>query len=432
MDKVDLLTILKSEVKPALGCTGPISVALATTAAKDVIGGVPERIELIVDKDTYKNSISVATPNTPYYGIVEPACIAVMFGVSAYGLEVLKDVPGDVDWASIEEFALKNCQVTIRKDKGMGVYIDARVFTDKGIGHALVAQKHDKIVLLEANGVVQYEDDTYSDADTGFEARYPIRGYRVKDLVMFAQTVPAEELSFLKEALDYNSALTQAGFEKRMGSGFGCGLQTLGSGSYIYKAKAMAAAASDARMAGEPLPAMSCASSGNVGITASVPLICVAEEFGASEEQLLRATTLSYLLTIYGKSLIGRLSPMCACAMVASIGISAAACYLMGGSFEQICNAIGNVVGSTGGVLCDGAKFGCALKLAFGVGSAIESAELAMHDVCIPANTGIVGSDADDTLALLGKIASQGMLDAGVIMCDAFIERETRFNFLTR
>ena len=424
--RTELLLILKDEVRPALGCTGPISVALAAAAAKDAVGGELEKLELIVDRDTYKNSISVATPNTPYYGVLEPAVVAAMYGNSSYGLEVLRDVAHDLDREKVEEFAKNNTTVSINwEQQVMGVYIEAYAHTDQGVGHAIVAQRHDRIVLMEANGTVQINDLDYKSDDLNFEQKHPIREYVVRDFYDFVCEVPCEEITFLKEALEINYALARAGLDEGLGSRFGEGFSKIGTDSYIIRAKALASAAADARMSGKPLPAMSCASSGNVGITASVPLIPVSEHFHADEEKLVRALALSYLLTIYGKSHIGRLSPMCACAMVASIGVGAASCYLMGGSYDEIDATISNIVGATGGVLCDGAKFGCALKLAFGIGNAIESAELAMAGKSIATYDGLVGSNADETLAVLGRIASRGMLEADVIMCKEFINRNS-------
>lgn len=190
------------------------------------------------------------------------------------------------------------------------------------------------------------------------------------------------------------------------------------------RAKALAAAASDARMAGVPMSAMSCGGSGNVGITASVPLMEIARDQGSDNERLLRAVALSYLLTIMGKAHIGRLSPICACAIVASMGIAGGSCYLMGGNAAQVEHAVDNLIGSIGGVLCDGAKYGCALKLAAGVGVGLESAMLALRDVFIPAGNGVVGKTADDTLALLGTLASPGMLREDELLCRAMMERE--------
>ena len=425
--KRELLEILKSDVKPAQGCTGPISVIFAASVARGAVGGELKELRVIMDRDTYKNSISVATPNTPYMGVLEPAVVGAIYGKPEYRLEVIKDLK-DWDMAYVDRFAQEHTTLEINWDrKGMGLYIEVFAETDKGTGHAIVARTHDGVVLKEANGVALECDESFNDQDYSFEQKKPIRSYSIQDFYEFANEVPLADIAFLRDALKANYELAQAGLKgEGLGARFGIGFQKLDSASMIGQAKVLAAAAADARMSGEPLSAMSCGGSGNVGITASVPLIAVAEREGKSEEVLLRALALSYLLTISGKAHIGRLSPMCACAMVASIGIGAGTCYLLGSGCQAIEDTIGNLVGATGGVLCDGAKYGCALKLANAAGSAIECAQLAVAGVKIPRRDGLVGDTGDDTLALLGRIASQGMLYTDELMCREIIKRENK------
>ena len=424
--KHELLNLLKEDVKPALGCTGPISVVFAASVAVSAVGGTLQELRVLMDRDTYKNSISVATPGTPYMGVLEPAVLGALYGKAEYGLEVLRDLK-EFDQAYVDSFAREHTQVEILWDRhGMGLYIEVFATTDQGEGHAIVAKTHDGVVLQEANGQILQKDESYCPDDTAFEEKKPIRAYTVRDLYDFVTQVPAQELSFLREAFDINMQLTEAGLTEGMGARFGQGFAKLGGDSVYMRAKILAAAAADARMSGKPLSAMSCGGSGNVGITASVPLVAVADGYGRSEEELLRALALSYLLTIMGKAHIGRLSAMCACAMVASLGIAAGSCLLMGGSFEQVEYAIGNLVGSIGGVLCDGAKYGCAMKLATGAGIAIECAQLAVQGIHIPQLDGLVGTSADETLGLLGRIASRSMLDTDQYMCKEIIRREGR------
>ncbi|MFA6008098.1 MAG: L-serine ammonia-lyase, iron-sulfur-dependent, subunit alpha [Candidatus Shapirobacteria bacterium] len=421
----ELCEILKSEVKPALGCTGPISAAFAASAAKSVIGGTPLHISILVDKDTYKNSISVATPGTPFWGTKNPTVLGAFYGKPELGLEVIRDAH-DADFTTIEAFARDHCDLDIKWDmKSLGIHIDVRVDTEQGYGRAIVANEHDRIVLLETNGRIIRREENLSQEISEFERKRPIRSHTMKELYEFSRNVDLGEIQFLKEVLDCNLALARYGLDTKAGAGFGLAILELKGYAPYLRAKALAAAASDARMSGAPLPAMSCAGSGNVGISASVPLSAIAEGHGISEEGLLRALAFSYLLTILGKAHIGRLSPICACAMAASIGIGAGTCMMLGGSFEQVEYTIANIVGSTGGVLCDGAKFGCAYKLASAIGLAIESAELALMNVHIPALDGIVCASGDQTLAMLGRIASVGMLGADEYMSRELIGRET-------
>ena len=193
-------------------------------------------------------------------------------------------------------------------------------------------------------------------------------------------------------------------------------------GNLLNKIKAYTAAASDARMAGENLPAMSCASSGNVGITASVSLAMFAEENNLSKENMLRAVALSFLITIYVKNHIGRLSPMCACAIAASLGVAAGTAFLLEETNEKIDSTITNVIGSLGGILCDGAKNGCALKLSMAIGVAIESAYLSKYSASIAQGEGLVQKNADESIRILGKIAREGMREADIVLCKEIID----------
>lgn len=421
---MELLEILRSEVKPALGCTGPISVAFAAAAAKDAVGGTPKSVRVLMDKDTYKNSIAVVTPGTSFMGVLEPSVVGAFYGESKLGMEVLANMK-DPDEDFIRKFAKEHASVEIIWSyKGMGVLIEAYVETENGTGHVVVANAHDRIVLLEANGKVLQKDETYDPNDLSFETKGPIRDYTVKDFYEFAKTVSIADVPFIEKAIDLNVALAEAGKNEQMGGKFGIGLGQLEGNQMYLKAKALAAAASDARMSGKSLSAMSCAKSGNVGIAASLPLVAVAEGLGKSREDLVRAVCLSYLMTIYVKNHIGRLSAMCACAIAASIGVGAGTAMLLGDGPEQIGMTVKNLIGSIGGILCDGAKFGCAMKLSSAAGIAIESAELAHMGISIPDRDGIVCTNADETIAMLGRIAAKGMLYTDEYMCKEIIDRE--------
>lgn len=422
--KKELLPILRAEVAPALGCTGPISVAFAGAAARQAVGGTPKHVKLLSDMNTYKNSIAVVTPGTSFMGVLEPTCVGAFYGDAALGLEVLKTMDG-LDEDFIRNFAKQHAEVDIKWDyHGMGIYIDVEVETENGVGRVVVAQAHDRIVLREVNGRVLYQDPTFDLNDQAFDGRAPIRDFCIRDFYDFAREVPLADIAFLNEAIDLNTALAQAGLEEKMGSAFGVNLGKLHGERGYLRAKSLAAAASDARMSGANLSAMSCAKSGNVGIAASVPLVALAEELGKSREELLRAICLSYLMTIYLKSHIGRLSAMCACAIAASLGVGAGYCLLLELPYACVEMTVSNIVGSIGGTLCDGAKFGCAMKLATAAGVAIESVRLAELGSAIPDGNGLVCYSADETIAMLGRIAAPGMVSANEYMAHEIINRE--------
>lgn len=420
----EILAILRKEVKPALGCTGPTSVSFAVSAAREAVGGRPKSVKVLVDRDTYKNSVAVGIPGTSERGLDIAAALGAINGDAKAGLEVLKNIkPEDEDLA--KQFSLECTKVEIKWDyDAVGLFIEAFVETERGIGHAIVVKTHTNLILQEANGKVIYqvrEEDRETVLDSSAD---PIRKYTVKDFYDFSREVGIKELEFIDEAVEMNRKLALAGLNNNLGACFGAAFNNFQGNPIYLKAKALTAAASDARMAGEDLPAMSCASSGNVGITASLPLLVLSEELKKDKEELLRAVALSFLLTIYLKSHIGRLSAMCACAIAASLGVTAGSVYLLGGDYRQVEMAIQNVVGSICGIICDGAKLGCALKLSMAAGVAIESAYLAIKDVAIPARDGLVFDTADETIAAVGKIAVKGMIDTDKVVCQLIINRE--------
>lgn len=414
---------MKRDVKPAMGCTGPVSVIYAAAAAREAIGGELRALRLRVDKDTYKNSLAVLTPGTPYMGIRDPAILGALYGKSAYGLEVIRDLGVSWDPALVASYANKTEIEILWDQKRLGIYIDVCAQTDKGVGRAVVAREHDALVLLAAGDTVLQKDARFDPDDMAFEQEKPINRYSIRELYDFACRVPAADIAFLQDAVEKNMRLARAGLAEKCGAGFGPGFAAMGD-SLSLRMKAMAAAASDARMGGKPLSAMSCGGSGNVGITACVPLAVLAEELEKTGEPLHRAICLSYLLAIRGKAAIGRLSPMCACAIAASMGVAAGAVMLYGGTYTAVDGAIRNLLGSMGGVLCDGAKFGCAYKLANGAGTALDSALLALNGVSIPAGDGVVCASAEETLALVGRLAGEGMLEEDELLCLEMLKRE--------
>lgn len=420
----ELLSILKSEVKPALGCTGPTSVSYAVSVAKDAVGGMTKHVKINVDRDTYKNSISVGIPGTSKKGLVIAAALGAVCGDSKLGLEVLKNVTSEQEeYAQI--FAESSVELNICWElEEVGLFIEAYVETENGIGHSIIVRTHTNVVLIEANGELIYKQEAANSKTSSIEVDAPIKKFKIEDLYNFSKNTSLESIIFLKDALEMNMNLSQAGFKEGTGGRFGIGFNSFKGDRAYIRAKSLAAAASDARMAGDNIPAMSCASSGNVGITASVPFLPICEEYGKSEEEMIRAICLSFLLTIYIKSQIGRLSAMCSCAIAAGVGVAAGTAYLLGDSYEKVEMAINNIVGSLGGVLCDGAKLGCAMKLSTAVGVAIESAYLAVEGISIPRRDGLVSDTADDTLMLLGKIAREGMVNTDIVMCKAIIDRE--------
>lgn len=421
----ELLEILKKEVKPALGCTAPVAIAFAAAAARNAVGGEPERVFVRMDKDTYKNTLAVGIPGTSLRGNEISAALGALAGDASAGMEVLKKItPADEKKAS---GFLENTQVEICwEKKGVGLWIEAAVKTSAGTGKAVLSKTHTNIVFLEENGRTVI--DTGENDSRGIAPDYSkdeIRKFTLSDLFDFSMGIDLEEIAFLSGGLEMNLRLAEAGLQDGIGAGFGRGFASLGGNSMVMRAKSLTAAASDARMAGYPLPAMCCATSGNVGITAMLPLFAMAEHTGNEKSEILvRAVAFSCLLTILMKSHIGRLSALCACAIAAGIGVAGGASILLGGDKGCAERAIRNISGALTGVVCDGAKYGCALKLSSAAGLAIESAQFAEKGIVIPGGDGLVCDTGDETMAIIGRVAREGMVTTSDVMAKIIIERE--------
>ncbi len=420
---VELRDILKSEIKPALGCTGPTCISYVVAVARDMVGGNPKHVKLVMDRTNGAKNCDVGIPGTTFLGVNIAAALGALCADASAGLENLHNVT-PTDEVDAARFAKENVDVEIDwQHERVGLYVDATVETDNGVGRAIISQTHLNVVYKERNGETVFGTQVLKRDDSEDETAAPIRKYLLRDFLEFAENVPFEEIAFLQDAVDMNTLLAETGISERLGVGFGYAFSNLTNDTLISYAKALTAAASDARMCGKDMPAMSCATSGNVGITASLPLVAVAKIKNIKSEKLLRALALSYLLTIFGKNHIGRLSAMCACAVTASVGVAAGTVLLLDGTYDQIDHAIMNTIASVFGIVCDGARVTCAYKLANAVGIAIESALFAIAGVNVPTGQGVISRNADETIAMMGRFAREGMVDMDKALCKVMFER---------
>ncbi|KAF5063325.1 hypothetical protein DSECCO2_295840 [anaerobic digester metagenome] len=426
MHQKELLAILQKEVVPALGCTGPTAVSYVAAEAATAVGGTPIKVEVKVDRHIGTKNSDVGIPGTSVVGLPMAAALGALAGDAAAGLNVLHNVtPAD------EKTALafsKSGAVIVEPDletEILGLFMDCTVTTDKGVGRAVVVKTHTNLVYREANGQVQV-DIPYDRIASMNETHDAMAHYKLADFYDFATQIPLENIQFLSQAVDMNKALAAASLSgKAKGAGFGLSMmKRCEKGDVIRKAKALTAAGAETRMVGYSLPAMSCATSGNVGITASLPLISLAEDLGASEEALLRALALSFLMTICVKNRIGRVSSMCACVTAASQGIAAGAALLLGGDLACVDSAINNTLVNIFGVVCDGARVACALKLSSAAGIALECAMMAKDGAVTPANEGVVGKNADDSLNFMGDFAQHGLAGSDLALCRALYQKQ--------
>ena len=409
MDTHVIISLLKEEIRPALGVTEPSAVALACAAAYRYLGGDIEHIALVMDPGVFKNAYSCAVPGTGETGIEMAALLGVLCGDPELGLEVLRPV-GSAHVTRARELKEKGIVDIDVTGESPGIYIEATVTAGTDEARVVIQGRHDAVVEIEVNG----ETVLRNRGENGEAPQpYDIHTLSLGEMISFADTVPLSDLGCISEAIAMNTALAEAG-RGGAGMGLGRGMERLeASGTLgddiVTHAQRLTACAVDARMGGMPHPAMSVCGSGDHGIIAVLPLVAAAGRKGVSEERLVRATALSCLVTIYIKKASGRLSAFCGCAVAAGTGAAAGVAWLLGGTAEQVKGAILNMAADITGIICDGGNFGCSLKAATGAGTAVLSALLSLEGVTVPAGSGIVGNTAGETMRNMGRIASPGM-----------------------
>lgn len=406
-----LLKSLINGVKPALGCTEPVAVGLATSKAYEGVKAEVKSIKVDVSANIFKNGMGVGIPGTKEIGLVFAAALGVTCGDASLGLEVFRSV----DEKTIEEAQtlIDNdlVEVNLETEKG-NFYIEAEIVTEKGTGKCVIKDGHTNIVYVEANEKVLFEKET-SKKEASFSNDY-LKDITLGDIRNFVENVSFDDIKFLLEGVKLNMDMAEVGLKEKSGPGLGAAMNLLMDEGVmqkdiINKARVYTSGACDARMAGINMPVMSSAGSGNHGITAIIPPTIMCEHLGCDDEKLARTLAFSHLTTAYIKIFTGALSPVCGCAVAAGIGASASITWALGGNNEQIGGAIKNMVGTLAGMVCDGAKGGCAFKLSTAASEAIIQAKLAMNNVVIGELDGIVSPGAEDTIKNLGHFCSAGM-----------------------
>ena len=404
----ELLEILRKEVKPALGCTGPIGVCFGAAQAYDAIGGEIKRIVAKIDWGMASKIDDVAFPGTEMLGVEMAIALGAVCGDPKAGLEVLHNVTPEGEQKARKVAELVEVHPMWER-KDMNIYIDITIETDRGTGCSVTAERSDGLILKERNGEVieQYEKDKGAQ-----DAASPMLKYKVKDFYEFATTTPIEEFDLLLKAAELNTELANETITRNLGAGIGTALYNSQDGNLITKAKAYAAAGCEARMSGVNRPAMSCANKGNVGIAASMPIVVQARELGLGDEAMQRGIALSYCLAIAIIHRIGKDPSMCSCEVAAAIGVAAGTVLLHGGTQQQVENAIQNTIPNIFGVVCDGAKLACALRISSGTGIGIEAANLALAGVRLANNQGVLAANADESINMIGHTALYAMVDS--------------------
>lgn len=396
------------EVVPAIGCTEPMCVALCTAKAVEKLGCRPERIEALLSANILKNAMGVGIPGTGMTGLPIAIALGAIIGKSDYQLEVLKDLTPE----SLEEgkkYIAEN-RITIRQKEGISEKLYVEIVCSSGgkKASAVIAGGHTRFIDSEA--CVASETSVTSKTSASDAADVPLKLRLVYD---FAMTTPLDEISFIMEARTYNMNAAREALKGNYGHNLGKSIERPLSkgifGNSIYcHIISRTASACDARMGGAMIPVMSNSGSGNQGICATNPVCVYAKENDNTEEELIRALMLSHLTAIYIKQSLGKLSALCGC-VVACIGSSCGITYLMGGDYERVCYSVKNMIANLTGMICDGAKPSCSLKITSGVSTALLSALLAMEGKCVSSSEGIVDDDVDRSIRNLTSIGADAM-----------------------
>lgn len=413
-----IISLIKREVVPAIGCTEPMAVALCTARVRETLGMLPERIEVRLSANILKNAMGVGIPGTGMIGLPIAIALGAIAGRSEYGLEVLKDADAQAVMQGKRYIDEKRIAVSLKHGIDEKLYIEVEAAAGGHSAIAVIAGGHTAFVYLKRDDEVLLDSASGTAGDdTEEEPALTLR--RVYD---FAMTAPVNEIEFILDSMRLNKAAAERAFEGDYGHSLGRTLRSkreldIMGDSIFSRIIAYTAAACDARMAGAMIPVMSNSGSGNQGITATLPVVVYGEECGASREQMIRALTLSHLTVIYIKQSLGRLSALCGCVVAAS-GSSCGITYLMGGGYEEVGMAVKNMIANITGMICDGAKPSCAMKLASGVSTAVLSAMLAMEHRCVSELEGIVDRDVDRTIHNLTAIGREGMNETDRLILD--------------
>jgi L-cysteine desulfidase len=429
-----LISLIKQEVVPAIGCTEPMAVALCTARATELLGCRPEKITAQLSGNILKNAMGVGIPGTGMIGLPIAIALGALIGKSEYQLEVLKDLTPEALAEGKRFIAEDRIHISVKPNICELLYIEITCEAQGRSETAIIEGSHThfreqdegvKEGVQEVQGVQVVQDkspDAPIDKGNVLNSSNSLNSLNLKLVYDFAMETPVEELRFILKTQEMNMAAAREALRHNYGHNLGKTIdRPLAKGIFgnsIYShIIAKTAAACDARMGGAMIPVMSNSGSGNQGICATNPVAVYAEENENTEEEVIRALTLSHLTAIYIKQSLGRLSALCGC-VVAGIGSSVGITYLMGGGYEHICRSVKNMIANLTGMLCDGAKPSCALKIASGVSTAVLSAVLSMEGKCVSSAEGIVDDCVDKTIHNLTSIGAEAMCQTDHMVLD--------------
>ena len=422
MSNEEIIDLIKREVVPAIGCTEPMAVSLCTAKAVETLGCIPEHIDVCMSPNIFKNAMGVGIPATGMTGLPIAVALGALVGHSEYGLEVLRDV--DNEAVENAKHYLEGDRIKISINNGVCdmLYVNVKVSAGTDKAEAEISGDHTNFVYVSHDGNVLLDRRLGGGGLQNDETSLSLR--KVYD---FAMTAPLEDIEFIEEAARLNKAAAEASFKGDYGHSLGRTILTGGKDSIIgeglfSRVLAYTSGACDVRMSGALIQVMSNSGSGNQGISATMPVVIYAESINASHEQLIRALILSHLTVIYIKQSLGRLSALCGC-VVAATGSSCGLTYLMGGKYEEVSYAVKNMIANLTGMICDGAKPSCAMKVTSGVSTAIMSAMLAMEHRVVESTEGIIDDDVDKSINNLTRIGRDGMIQTDKLILDIMLHK---------
>lgn len=413
--------ILQMEVAPALGCTEPVAIALGAAAAASLLPGKTiDRIEMWADPNIYKNGMAVVIPGTGgMTGLDVAAAVGAFGGDPSLGLEVLNTV--DQQTVEKTKTLLEKKGIDVHLIEESGLHIKTIITSGNDRAFSEIKELHTNIVSLTLNDVPVTDSPLLSKvaSKSGKSAMAILEewlmGLTLDDIFELIDEIDEDDLAFLKKGVEYNVKLAEHGLKYGSGLGIGKAIERQLKQKLMVKdmatsARIMTSAAADARMSGVNLPAMSSAGSGNHGLTAILPIWAIKDFVDHDEETVLRAIGLSHIITAYVKAHTGRLSAVCGCSVAAGAGATAGITYLVGGDVKHMAGAIKNIMEDLAGVICDGAKAGCALKLNTAAGAAVQAALFSLQGINVQDTDGIIGDSTEQTVRNLGTLSHQGMV----------------------
>lgn len=419
-----IIALIQREVVPAVGCTEPIAVALCTARATETLGQRPEKITVMLSANILKNAMGVGIPGTGMIGLPIAIALGAIVGRSEYELEVIKDVTPETleeGKAYVDE---KRIDIRLKAGITEKLYIDVVCEAAGSKAEAVISGSHTNFVYISRDGETLL-DVKNTGCEDGYNGDPELCMRTVYD---FATTTPVDEIAFILKTRQYNLKAAEESVKGNFGHCLGKTIdRPLSHGifgnSIFSHILSKTASACDARMGGAMIPVMSNSGSGNQGICATNPVAVYAMENENTEEELIRALTLSHLTAIYIKQSLGKLSAVCGC-VVASIGSSCGITYLMGGDYNRVCNSVKNMIANLTGMICDGAKPSCSLKIASGVSTALLSSLLAIEGRCVTAVEGIIDDDVDRSIRNLTRIGSETMNQTDEMVLDIMTHKQ--------